>query len=172
MIRVFIGYVQMNRTLPHLNSHLMHLISMKWKCRQCVYSRIAATNPYAQVHIKLNNRPGIHNLSAKIDTGAQGNTIPLRTFRCWGVSYWTYRCSSWVFQRDDSTDARTITTPTERVSNFKVAKTPILQTDASLPELDAACSKGTNLGWCDLWRTHPRVYRVPKSDMLASRENC
>ena len=36
---------------------------------------------YAQVHIKLNNRPGIHNLSAKIDTGAQGNTLPLRTFR-------------------------------------------------------------------------------------------
>ena len=36
---------------------------------------------YAQVQIKLNNRPGIHNLSAKIDTGAQGNTLPLRTFR-------------------------------------------------------------------------------------------
>ena len=36
---------------------------------------------YAQVQIKLNNRPGIHHLSAKIDTGAQGNTIPLRTFR-------------------------------------------------------------------------------------------
>ena len=30
---------------------------------------------------RCNNRPGIHNLSAKIDTGAQGNTIPLRTFR-------------------------------------------------------------------------------------------
>ena len=29
---------------------------------------------------RCNNRPGIHNLSAKIDTGAQGNTIPLRTF--------------------------------------------------------------------------------------------
>ena len=36
---------------------------------------------YAQVQIKLNNLPGIHNLSAKIDTGAQGNTLPLRTFR-------------------------------------------------------------------------------------------
>ena len=36
---------------------------------------------YAQVPIKLNNRRGIHNLSAKIDTGAQGNTITLRTFR-------------------------------------------------------------------------------------------
>ena len=36
---------------------------------------------YAQVQIKLNNRPGIHNLSAKIDTGAQGNTLSLRTFR-------------------------------------------------------------------------------------------
>ena len=36
---------------------------------------------YAQVQIKLNYRSGIHNLSAKIDTGAQGNTIPLRTFR-------------------------------------------------------------------------------------------
>ena len=36
---------------------------------------------YAQVQIKLNTRPGIHTLSAKIDTGAQGNTIPLRTFR-------------------------------------------------------------------------------------------
>ena len=33
------------------------------------------------MQIKLNNRPGIHNLSAKIDTGAQGNTLPLRTFR-------------------------------------------------------------------------------------------
>ena len=30
--------------------------------------------------MRRNNRPGIHNLSAKIDTGAQGNTIPLRTF--------------------------------------------------------------------------------------------
>lgn len=36
---------------------------------------------YAQVQIKLSNRPGIHNLSLKVDTGAQGNTLPLRTFR-------------------------------------------------------------------------------------------
>lgn len=35
----------------------------------------------ARLQIKLSNRPGIHNLKAKVDTGAQANTLPLRTFR-------------------------------------------------------------------------------------------
>ena len=36
---------------------------------------------YAKLSIKLPSRPGTHNLSLKVDTGAQGNTIPLRLFR-------------------------------------------------------------------------------------------
>ena len=35
----------------------------------------------ASLHIKLSNRPGVHQLKAKVDTGAQANTLPLRTFR-------------------------------------------------------------------------------------------
>ena len=31
---------------------------------------------FASVKIKLSNRPGIHNLKLKVDTGAQGNTLP------------------------------------------------------------------------------------------------
>ena len=36
---------------------------------------------FANVKIKLSNRPGIHNLKLKVDTGAQGNTLPMSTFR-------------------------------------------------------------------------------------------
>ena len=31
--------------------------------------------------VKLTSRPGIHNLILKVDTGAQGNTLPLTTLR-------------------------------------------------------------------------------------------
>ena len=33
------------------------------------------------VNVKHTSRPGIHNLILKVDTGAQGNTLPLTTFR-------------------------------------------------------------------------------------------
>jgi hypothetical protein len=36
---------------------------------------------FAALNIKIYNRPGIHNLRLKVDTGAQGNTIPLSVFR-------------------------------------------------------------------------------------------
>ena len=35
----------------------------------------------ASLNIRLSNRPGTHHLRAKVDTGAQANTLPLRTFR-------------------------------------------------------------------------------------------
>ena len=36
---------------------------------------------FAKVNIKLDSLPGSHTLKAKIDTGAQGNILPLRIFR-------------------------------------------------------------------------------------------
>ena len=36
---------------------------------------------FVQINVKLTSRPGVHNLNLKVDTGAQGNTIPLETFR-------------------------------------------------------------------------------------------
>ena len=39
------------------------------------------TEVYADVNIQLQSRPGTHTLKAKVDTGAQGNTIPLRMYR-------------------------------------------------------------------------------------------
>ena len=35
---------------------------------------------YAAVDVVLSNRPGVHTLKLKVDTGAQGNTLPLRTY--------------------------------------------------------------------------------------------
>lgn len=39
------------------------------------------TEIITELKIKLPNRPGTHILKAKVDTGAEGNTLPLRTFR-------------------------------------------------------------------------------------------
>ena len=36
---------------------------------------------YATLKIQLCNRPGIHNFTVKVDTGAQANTMPFSTFR-------------------------------------------------------------------------------------------
>ena len=36
---------------------------------------------FVKLKIKLYNRPGVHNIISKVDTGAQGNTLPLRLFR-------------------------------------------------------------------------------------------
>ena len=36
---------------------------------------------FVTVYVKLTSRPGIHNLILKVDTGAQGNILPLTTFR-------------------------------------------------------------------------------------------
>ncbi|XP_014673997.1 PREDICTED: uncharacterized protein K02A2.6-like [Priapulus caudatus] len=36
---------------------------------------------FAGLDIKLRNRPGVHTLRLKVDTGAQGNTLPLSVFR-------------------------------------------------------------------------------------------
>lgn len=36
---------------------------------------------FATLQIQLDTRPGIHNFTLKIDTGAQANTIPLRVYR-------------------------------------------------------------------------------------------
>ena len=36
---------------------------------------------YININIKLANRPGVHSLKVKVDTGAQGNILPLRTYR-------------------------------------------------------------------------------------------
>ncbi|GAB1602684.1 hypothetical protein Ahia01_000548300 [Argonauta hians] len=39
------------------------------------------TEIITELEIKLPNKPGTHKLKAKVDTGAEGNTLPLRTFR-------------------------------------------------------------------------------------------
>ena len=39
------------------------------------------TEIFTELQIRLPDRPGIHTLKAKGDTGAEGNTLPLRTFR-------------------------------------------------------------------------------------------
>ena len=36
---------------------------------------------FMTVDVKLTSRPSIHNLILKVDNGAQGNTLPLATFR-------------------------------------------------------------------------------------------
>ena len=36
---------------------------------------------YATLRIQLRNRPGLHNFTLKVDTGAQANTMPFTTFR-------------------------------------------------------------------------------------------
>ena len=36
---------------------------------------------FVTFNVKLTSRQGIHNLILKVDTGAQGNTLPLATFR-------------------------------------------------------------------------------------------
>ena len=36
---------------------------------------------FPKLNIKLQNRPGTHELKAKVDTGAEGNTLPLRIFQ-------------------------------------------------------------------------------------------
>ena len=36
---------------------------------------------FVTVNVKPHSRPGVHNLILKVDTGAQGNTLPLRTYR-------------------------------------------------------------------------------------------
>ncbi len=36
---------------------------------------------FTTLDIILPNRKGIHNLKAKVDTGEEGNTLPLRTFQ-------------------------------------------------------------------------------------------
>ena len=36
---------------------------------------------FATLNITLQHRPGSHTLKVKVDTGAQGNILPLRTFR-------------------------------------------------------------------------------------------
>lgn len=35
---------------------------------------------FANIHIKLQHKPGTHNLKVKVDTGAQANTLPTRIF--------------------------------------------------------------------------------------------
>lgn len=39
------------------------------------------TEIFTELKIRLPNRPGTHLLKAKVDTGVEGNTLPLRTFR-------------------------------------------------------------------------------------------
>ena len=39
------------------------------------------TEIFTELQIRLPDRPGTHTLKAKVDTGAESNTIPLRTFR-------------------------------------------------------------------------------------------
>ena len=39
------------------------------------------TEIFTELQIKLPDRPGTYILKAKVDTGAEGNTLPLRTFR-------------------------------------------------------------------------------------------
>ena len=36
---------------------------------------------FATLNVTLEDRPGIHNFKLKVDTGAQANTLPLRTYR-------------------------------------------------------------------------------------------
>ncbi|PIK45946.1 hypothetical protein BSL78_17195 [Apostichopus japonicus] len=36
---------------------------------------------HANIDIKLNNKPGVHSLNIKVDTGAEGNTLPMRIYR-------------------------------------------------------------------------------------------
>ena len=39
------------------------------------------TEIFTELQIRLPDRPGTHTLKAKVDTDAEGNTLPLRTFR-------------------------------------------------------------------------------------------
>ena len=43
--------------------------------------RSSRDKAFVTINVKLTSRPGIHNLILKVDTGAQGNTLPLATFR-------------------------------------------------------------------------------------------
>ena len=39
------------------------------------------TEIFTELQIRLPDRPSTHTLKAKVDTGAEGNTLPLRNFR-------------------------------------------------------------------------------------------
>ena len=43
--------------------------------------RKARTEVFATLDVTLPNKRGVHTLKAKVDTGAEGNTLPLRTFQ-------------------------------------------------------------------------------------------
>ena len=43
--------------------------------------KCSRTEVFASLDIILPNRKGVHELKIKMDTGAEGNTLPLRTFQ-------------------------------------------------------------------------------------------
>ena len=45
------------------------------------HQRDNQTEIFTELQIRIPDRPGTHILKAKVDPGAEGNTLPLRTFR-------------------------------------------------------------------------------------------
>ena len=54
----------------------MSFYSMEDRGKKC-----SRTEAFASLDIILPNRKGVHELKIKVDTGAEGNTLPLRTFQ-------------------------------------------------------------------------------------------
>ena len=54
----------------------MSFYSMEDRGKKC-----SRTEAFASLEIILPNRKGVHELKIKVDTGVEGNTLPLRTFQ-------------------------------------------------------------------------------------------
>ena len=83
------------RTMRHNKQHHVHSIEQDTEKTDSMYNQFdeltfsvitinsvhARDEVYAKLNIKLRNRPGSHTLQLKVDTGAQGNTLPIRIYR-------------------------------------------------------------------------------------------
>ena len=66
------------KSTPEVHSHLE---PDKRELRDVfLFYRKAQKKEFAMLDIILSNRKGVHNLKAKVDTGAEGSTLSLRTF--------------------------------------------------------------------------------------------
>ena len=76
-------YEQCNKSFETINFSELQVSNL---CLDNITGRDVA---YVSLCIRLSNRPGIHKLQLKVDTGAQANTLPLRIFRCMFPEYVT-----------------------------------------------------------------------------------
>ncbi len=67
----------------HVNDQLeaLSFSAVQMSVSSMMFTKSPPDEAYATLDIKLLGKPGIHNLMLKVDTGAQGNTLPLRIFR-------------------------------------------------------------------------------------------